>query len=51
MRKLALSIALLLTTLVSNSQVTKIITTVNEAGDVTSFDLDCTNKFPLLAKG
>ena len=51
MRKLALSIALLLTCLVANSQVTKIITTVNEAGDVASFELDCTKKFPLLAKG
>lgn len=51
MRKLALSIALLLTGLVVNAQVAKIITTVNEAGDVGSFELDCTVKFPVLAKG
>jgi len=51
MRKLALSIAFLLTTLVMNAQVAKIITTVNEAGDVGSFELDCTKKFPVLAKG
>ncbi|MBC7845347.1 MAG: hypothetical protein H7Y10_02510 [Flavobacterium sp.] len=51
MRKLALSMALLLTGLVMNAQVAKIITTVNEAGDVGSFELDCTKKFPVLAKG
>jgi len=51
MRKLVLSIALLLTTVVMNAQVAKIITTVNEAGDVGSFELDCTKKFPVLAKG
>lgn len=51
MRKLALSIALLLTGLVVNAQVAKIITTVNEAGDVGSFELDCSVKFPVLAKG
>lgn len=51
MRKLALSIAFLLTSLVSNAQLPKIITTVNEAGDVASFELDCSKKFPLLAKG
>ncbi len=51
MRKLVLSMALLLTTFVMNAQVAKIITTVNEAGDVGSFELDCTKKFPVLAKG
>ena len=51
MRKLALSMALLLMGLVMNAQVAKIITTVNEAGDVGSFELDCTKKFPVLAKG
>jgi hypothetical protein len=51
MKKLALSIAFLLTSLVINAQVAKIITTVNEAGDVASFELDCSKKFPLLAKG
>jgi len=51
MNKLVLSIAFILTTIVINAQVTKIITAVNEAGDVASFDLDCTKTFPTLAKG
>src|SRR3970040_2877441 len=50
MRKLALSIALVLTSLVINAQEAKIITTVSEAGDVASFELDCSKKFPTLAK-
>jgi hypothetical protein len=51
MRKLALSIAFIITSLVINAQEAKIITTVNEAGDVASFELDCSKKFPTLAKG
>jgi hypothetical protein len=51
MRKLAISIAFLMTSVVINAQEAKIITTVNEAGDVASFDLDCSKKFPTLAKG
>lgn len=51
MRKLLLSFVFVLTSLVTNAQVVKIITTVNEAGDVGSFELDCTKKFPVLAKG
>ena len=51
MRKLALSIALVLTSLVINAQEAKIITTVSEAGDVASFELDCSKKFPTLTKG
>jgi hypothetical protein len=51
MRKLALSIAFLITGVVINAQEAKIITTVSEAGDVASFDLDCSVKFPTLAKG
>ncbi len=51
MRKLALSIAFLLTSVVINAQEAKIITTVSEAGDVASFELDCTKNFPTLAKG
>ena len=51
MRKLALSIAFLITSVVINAQVAKILTSVNEAGDVASFDLDCSKKFPTLAKG
>ena len=51
MRKLALSIAFVLTGLVMNAQVAKIITKVNEAGDVGSFELDCNKGFPTLGKG
>lgn len=51
MRKIALSIAFLMTSIVINAQESKIITKVNDAGDVTSFELDCTKKFPTLAKG
>ena len=51
MRKLAISIAFLMTSVVINAQEAKIITTVNEAGDVASFDLDCSKIFPTLAKG
>jgi hypothetical protein len=51
MRKLALSIAFLITSLVINAQEVKILTTVSDAGDVASFELDCTKKFPTLAKG
>ena len=51
MRKLALSIAFLITSLVINAQEAKIITAVSEAGDVASFELDCSKKFPTLAKG
>lgn len=51
MRKLAVLIAFLMTSVVINAQEAKIITTVNEAGDVASFDLDCSKIFPTLAKG
>lgn len=51
MRKIALSIVFFLSILGSNAQVAKVITTVNEAGDVANFELDCTKKFPTLTKG
>ena len=51
MRKLIISICIILTTLVSNGQVVKVLATVNDAGDVANFDLDCSVKFPTLAKG
>jgi hypothetical protein len=51
MRKIAILIAFLMTSVVINAQEAKIITTVNEAGDVASFELDCSKKFPTLAKG
>jgi hypothetical protein len=51
MRKLALSIVFMLTSLVMNAQVAKIVSSVNEAGDVGTFELDCSKRFPVLAKG
>jgi hypothetical protein len=50
MKKLALSIVLLLSSFLINAQASKIIISVSEAGDVASFDLDCTKTFPTLAK-
>jgi hypothetical protein len=51
MRKIVLLMLLLFLGLAVNAQVTKIVTSVNEAGDVASFDLDCSKRFPTLAKG
>ncbi|WPO78650.1 hypothetical protein [Flavobacterium sp. KACC 22761] len=34
-----------------NAQVAKVLTSVNEAGDVATYELDCTVKFPVMAKG
>jgi hypothetical protein len=41
----------LILTVVVNSQTAKVIKGVNEAGDVASFELDCSVRFPSLAKG
>ena len=49
MRKLVVSMAFLLTSIVMNAQVPKIITRVDDSGDVASFELDCSIKFPTLA--
>jgi len=51
MKKIALSILFILSSIVTNAQVAKIITRVDESGDVASFELDCSVKFPTLAKG
>ncbi len=51
MKKVVLSIALMLASFMVNAQTAKIVTAVNEAGDVASFELDCSIKFPTLAKG
>ena len=37
--------------MISNGQVLKVHTAVNDPGDVANFDLDCSVKFPTLAKG
>jgi hypothetical protein len=51
MRNLAVSIAFLMTSVIINAQEAKIITKVDDSGDVASFELDCSVKFPTLAKG
>jgi hypothetical protein len=51
MKKSITIIAFLVASIVANAQEAKIIKGVNEAGDVASFELDCTKKFPALAKG
>ena len=50
MKKSILILAFLIVTLVSNAQA-RILKSVNEAGDVATFELDCTVKFQTLAKG
>lgn len=51
MKKIILSLAFVFVSIVGSAQVTRIVTAVNEAGDVASFDLDCSKTFPTLAKG
>jgi hypothetical protein len=50
MKKSILILAFLVFTLASNAQ-TNVLKGVNDAGDVATFELDCTVKFPTLAKG
>ncbi|MTH15356.1 hypothetical protein [Flavobacterium sp. LC2016-01] len=38
-------------TLSINAQAAKVLTSINEAGDVATYELDCTTKFQTLAKG
>jgi len=51
MKKSILVFVFLILTAVVNSQTAKVIKGVNEAGDVASFELDCSVRFPSLAKG
>lgn len=51
MKKSILAFAFVFVSLVANAQEAKIIKGVNEAGDVASFELDCSKKFQPLAKG
>jgi hypothetical protein len=51
MRKIVFATVVLFTSLVINAQVAKIVTSVDESGDVASFELDCSVKFPTLAQG
>jgi len=50
MKKCFLILVFLIGTLVSNAQA-RVLKSVNEAGDVATFELDCTTKFQTLAKG
>lgn len=50
MKKCILIFAFLIATLISNAQA-RVLKSVNEAGDVATFELDCTVKFQTLAKG
>jgi len=51
MRKLILMFSFFAATLSVNAQAAKVIKGVNEAGDVATFELDCSVKFQTLAKG
>jgi len=50
MKKVILIFAFLTMNITVNAQA-KVLTSVNEAGDVATFELDCTVKFQTLAKG
>lgn len=50
MKKVILIFAFLAVNITANSQA-KVLTSVNEAGDVATYELDCTSKFQTLAKG
>jgi hypothetical protein len=50
MKKLILIFTFLAVNITANAQA-KVLTSVNEAGDVATFELDCTSKFQTLAKG
>jgi hypothetical protein len=51
MKNSIITFAFVLISLVVHAQEAKIIKGVNEAGDVASFELDCSKKFQPLAKG
>lgn len=51
MKKSILIFVFLIGNMVANAQVAKIVKQVNEAGDVASFELDCSVQFQTLAKG
>jgi hypothetical protein len=51
MKKVILVLVFLIGNIAVNAQVAKILKHVNEAGDVASFELDCSKQFQTLAKG
>ncbi|MBS7231267.1 hypothetical protein KHA90_09535 [Flavobacterium psychroterrae] len=51
MKKFILVLVFLIGNMAVNAQAAKILKHVNEAGDVASFELDCSKQFQTLAKG
>lgn len=51
MKVLVLMMSFFVASFSTNAQVAKIITSVNEAGDVATYELDCSVKFQTLSKG
>ena len=51
MKKVVLIIAFIIVSFAVNAQAAKIIKSVNDAGDVATFELDCSVHFQTLAKG
>ncbi|MFH7018752.1 hypothetical protein [Flavobacterium sp. FlaQc-47] len=51
MKKVILVLVFLIGNIAANAQTAKILKHVNEAGDVASFELDCSKQFQTLAKG
>lgn len=51
MKVILLFVCYVITNLSLQAQSAKVITSVNEAGDVATYELDCSVKFPVLAKG
>ena len=51
MKKVILILAFWLINFSTNAQVAKVLKSVNEAGDVATFELDCSKQFQTLAKG
>ena len=51
MKVILLFVCCIVTNLSLHAQSAKVITSVNEAGDVATCELDCSVKFPVLAKG
>ncbi|MFC0778709.1 hypothetical protein [Flavobacterium sp. HJSW_4] len=51
MKVILLMLSFFVASLSINAQAAKVITLVNEAGDVATFELDCSVKFQTLAKG
>lgn len=51
MKVILLFVCCIVMNLSLHAQSAKVITSVNEAGDVATYELDCSLKFPVLAKG